>query len=195
MILDGLDEYETATQTEVFRILIEGAPFADIILLSRSSADIEKGVTKIGQKTNLSRVKIRPDMTKADINQYIGVTVDELDLSDSDLAIAIGEKLRDKSQGMFLFVHLMIEQLEAQDTVNERRLALDVLPKELDDVYGRALKTVLKLTPKRQKESSGFCSPSSSLHSRFPSGKLRSCCPYNLAANSWIAAIYPMSLH
>jgi hypothetical protein len=51
---------------------------------------------------------------------------------------------------MFLFARLMIEELEMQDTDNERRQALEVMPAGIDDIYSRVRANIGDLRPNRQ---------------------------------------------
>jgi ankyrin repeat protein len=107
-------------------------------------------MTNISQRASVEQVEVTAEKNALDIASYISARVDQLQLHDSGFASDIIHNLQHKTQGMFLYARLMIEELEIQDTDNERRDTLSIMPTGVDDIYGRALANIDGLMSNRR---------------------------------------------
>jgi hypothetical protein len=107
-------------------------------------------MTNISQRASVEQVEVTAEKNALDIASYISARVDQLQLRDSGFASDIIHNLQHKTQGMFLYARLMIEELEIQDTDNERRDTLSIMTTGVDDIYGRALANIDGLMSNRR---------------------------------------------
>ncbi|KAK3386039.1 hypothetical protein B0H63DRAFT_190945 [Podospora didyma] len=90
-----------------------------------------------------SSLAITPDLTRADINHYLSQELKSLTLQDGTqvpdhIKVLINKRLS-KSNGMFLWIRLMLEHIRDQTTVEEISSCLQDLPKGLCDRYDRIM--------------------------------------------------------
>jgi len=133
LIVDGLDECTDSTSglvkylvelltTQVhFRAIIFGRPHA---------------VQPIIDTSNL-RIEIEPDTIKSDINLYIQNEIGSTGVlnSSAELRDSVCLTLQAKSDGMFLWVKLMIDDLQKSDTQSQVSERLRDLPHDLEKAY------------------------------------------------------------
>ena len=132
-IIDGLDEcvdLETPMFENILRTL-EQSSVLRIVLLGRPH------VTR-AQVNNLNSVTI--DLTPTVLNQDIEAFIhNEIAMSDvlslTELREHVFQVLKDKSDGMFLWVRLMVDDLKKSASLSECKERLQNLPRGLEEAY------------------------------------------------------------
>ncbi|KAI9791132.1 MAG: hypothetical protein M1816_004363 [Peltula sp. TS41687] len=149
IILDGLDECD---QPDSRRILNEIIPLAACDGLGTthkllvSSRDLPQINRVLAKKSTIS-LSEEKDAVNAAIRTYVHATMVELqDRLVSGINCSILEEIENKiverSDGMFLWVRLVLTTLEQADSVRELKDAVDTLPKGLQPIYGRILANI-----------------------------------------------------
>lgn len=141
IILDGVDECDFTVQKEVLKSLIELQKCADenckILISSRDTPEIRKAMS---QKMHM---KLDGKTTKA-LHLYIQQKVKKLKKSfpmlDPVLFQRVEQRLQEKADGMFLWVHLVTKMLKHQASELDFEHAIELLPEGLDAAYGLILK-------------------------------------------------------
>jgi hypothetical protein len=146
-ILDALDE---AVESDLFLNallqLLQGTS-ARIFLTSRPSALSPDSQSKA----------IVMDLGRShqqDIEAYINIKTEQGLVSLPEVRSSIIRTLAAKNDGMFLWVRLVLEELESRHTVEEMQEALKSLPSGLDGVY---LKILENLNQKLKQSQKQFC--------------------------------------
>lgn len=131
-IIDGLDECSDTIQIfldHILELLLIKANFKSIVV-GRSHA-----LQTVVAATNRT-IEIIPDLIKADIDAFIDVEIGVHDiLKTEDLRDTIVQTLQAKSEGMFLWVKLMIDDLRKSDTPGQVKQRLRDLPSGLERAY------------------------------------------------------------
>lgn len=142
LVIDAFDECETREQSEFYRKLSGISELARILVFSRPLEDSFFKLQKAAPD-NLTLLKISESDTLSDINHYIENEVAELGVEDDDIAAKIVSTLQSNAKGMFLWVALMINELEKPRFDELEYLdTMAHLPKDLDDLYGRILENL-----------------------------------------------------
>lgn len=157
LVLDGLDEYESKLRNDLLRTIEEIAPQVDIVILSRKEADIEKVMTSLSRIVHVERLEVTTEKTDADVLRFVQARVSNLDLEDDVVGQEIINTLHTRTQSMFLYAHLSIQELEGRDTDHERLQALRAMPSGIDAIYQRALTEIEKLSPARRDNIHKLC--------------------------------------
>lgn len=88
-------------------------------------------------------LQITPKTVKEDIKSYVAESVNKSPLLRDHRSKALMEKtLRNQSEGMFLWVRLMIQDLQNSSSAAEARQRLDCLPRGLAESYRQVLRHI-----------------------------------------------------
>ncbi|KAG4441335.1 hypothetical protein IFR05_003198 [Cadophora sp. M221] len=88
-------------------------------------------------------LQITPKMVKEDIKSYVSESVNKSSLLRGHRSKALMEKtLRKQSEGMFLWVRLIIQDLQTSSSAAEARQRLDFLPRGLAESYRQVLRRI-----------------------------------------------------
>lgn len=139
LVLDGLDECESATRKQLLSLVAETLADAKILVVSRDEMDIRSAIQSIGGDDGFAAVRIKEEDTRDDIDQMIFEEVKRLDLEEDELKLKVQSRLKEGARGMFLWIWLMVEHLCKQSTIEEIEEALENLPEGLDAAYGRIM--------------------------------------------------------
>lgn len=144
-ILDGLDECEPESLQDLLQKLnriTSTSPGLKIIVLSREHPRFLED--SLGQ---FLRIRLDPD-AKSEVNDgldlYISTRVVELSESKhypAELTDHVKKKLKEKSEGTYLWVSFVVKDLEKVE-VSEVEVRLDQLPQGLHSLYERILEQV-----------------------------------------------------
>lgn len=148
IILDGVDECNEAIQRDVLKTLAEiqrhVGHHCKLLVSSRNEPLIQKAIIE------KAHVPLE-GKTVESLNLYIQAKIHDLKRSFPDVGnslwIDIEKKLQDKAHGMFLWVRLVIVNLEQQTSEADLEIAADRLPDGLDEAYGRILSRIRNLPP------------------------------------------------
>ncbi|KAI5839440.1 hypothetical protein DFP73DRAFT_458191, partial [Morchella snyderi] len=153
IIVDALDECYQDTRSSLFyalKCLVESGSNVKVFLASRYEQDIARMFA--GYKCHYIQAS---DNTK-DINDYIDLQLDircdprkcktEQLLLDGDASDELKEEIRftlkEKANGMFMWVNLQILALCEEPTEGCVREALEKLPKDLKETYGLIIERI-----------------------------------------------------
>ena len=143
LVLDGLDECEPVVRKELFSILSEVLALYRVLIVSRHERDIDVGITRSTKGVGFGSLRMSESDNEADIKGYLAEEVEDMELGDEDLEKNVLDKLQRNAKGMFLWANLMVQDLSGSGrSIEEYEIALNNLPKTLDDVYGRILNTL-----------------------------------------------------
>ena len=158
-VIDGVDEYIDESNDTIekllqllFGLLNANANFR-VVLLGRQHA-LQSHVLEatIGAKPEM--IEICPDLVNQDISAFIDAGIAARINSDllrlPGLRDSISKMLQEKSDGMFLWVELMINDLSKSDSQFEVRERLRNPPRSLEEIYRRLFLRLVKRLDKFQ---------------------------------------------
>ncbi|KAL8631318.1 hypothetical protein Q9189_003001 [Teloschistes chrysophthalmus] len=154
IILDGIDEWGQTAQQDTLKILAElqrqGGNQCKLLVSSRKEPLIAK---HLPQKLHVHIT----GQTAAGLHCYIQSSVESLREQFADLPPSIFGKLQrnlvDKANGMFLWVRLVMNMMEACSSEIEFDEAIEQLPDGLDEAYGRILSRLTALDPRSRERA------------------------------------------
>ena len=122
-----------------FKVLITSRPLIELLNFLRRSATYQH-----------AKLEIRPEMTRLDIDQYITSTlVDLASQYEASVTAYIKEKLS-RSDGMFLWVRLMLRHVQDQTNNEEIIQCLEDLPNGLSERYDCIINKINQLPEARR---------------------------------------------
>ncbi|KAF2833694.1 hypothetical protein CC86DRAFT_13602 [Ophiobolus disseminans] len=153
LIVDGIDEWEPRDQSDLLKDLTQiistdrSAYICKVMIASRTTLEISRILHR------KSRPAVIVSLSESDeglaLSHSIGQLVDDklsdlpdhfTDLDPESLIVAqIKQALLEKSNGMFLWVRLVLNLLDAVYSPEELRAIVDDLPSDLETLYGRIL--------------------------------------------------------
>ncbi|KAK7948523.1 uncharacterized protein PG986_009409 [Apiospora aurea] len=143
IVVDGIDECATKARQEICEMLISLPCTTQALVFSRDIGDIRDILLKdqhIKQATNL---EITTMDTEADIKHYIAGAISSLPNMDQSAAHQITNAIQRKAQGMFLWVHLVVRQIQNGCLDLEDQLeAIEDMPNSLNELYDGVLRRI-----------------------------------------------------
>ncbi|OCK74785.1 hypothetical protein K432DRAFT_429827 [Lepidopterella palustris CBS 459.81] len=139
-VIDALDE---CRGFPAFLTLVAQLPsHMRIFLTSRSTPEIEKGLAKLVHLTE--HYQIQNEDTLGDLSIFIGSRMDRLPASDDKGREKLKKKILAKASGSFLWVSLVVKELEQTYSEEGAEEVLNELPTDMNMVYARMLESILK---------------------------------------------------
>ncbi|KAK0665456.1 NACHT domain-containing protein [Cercophora samala] len=164
LVLDGLDECPDKDRAKLMDLLIETISLSEnkdpgkirLLLVSRAEPDIKKRMSSV----LVEDMELDYDDLMVDIGRYIEHRADlvlvkfspaGLTKADRDL---IAPYVLARTDGMFLFAKLVMENLQGQPSLERLREELDprCFPDKLDQAYGRTLERIRRNPNKNEAE-------------------------------------------
>ncbi|KAJ6186470.1 hypothetical protein N7519_007771 [Penicillium mononematosum] len=146
VVLDGLDECDGSQVQALAQAMIElCSNYIGFKVICAGRPGLEKRFKSTAPQY---RIMVNEEKVKSDMDHYITETLykcldDEvLTLGDQAIVTEIYDTLRAKSDGMFLWASLCIEELCAQNCDHDILEALKQLPHSLAELYDRKLRRV-----------------------------------------------------
>ncbi|EHK16697.1 uncharacterized protein TRIVIDRAFT_210785 [Trichoderma virens Gv29-8] len=141
-ILDGLDECDNDSSTLLIGKFYEY--FSESSNISGGQFKLAIISRKIDRLDAFPQIKLDPDNdehVKGDIRHYIASSVQRLEWIQgfNDIRESLEAILLNRSQGTFLWVGFVMEELSKKRTCTEIMEALDGIPRGLHAIYGRML--------------------------------------------------------
>jgi tetratricopeptide (TPR) repeat protein len=143
-VIDGVDEYidECNNSIQDLLQLVHGLLNANsnfrVVLLGRPHV-LQPHVLHVAIGATPERINISSDLVKQDIGTFIDLEIDAKIHSDllslPGLRDSISKTLKEKSDGMFLWVELMIKDLSKSDSPFEVKERLRNPPRNLEGIY------------------------------------------------------------
>ncbi|KAF4811647.1 Ankyrin repeat and KH domain-containing protein 1 [Colletotrichum tropicale] len=132
LVLDAPDEMENSKELKTILV-----PFtnASVLVTSRDTPEIR---STLDQAT---KMELQADSN--DMRAYVASRFEECDLDDViERHPELESEILEKSQGIFLLVRLLADQLVDLSTVKEMRKALQVYPTHLDEAFESSLQRI-----------------------------------------------------
>lgn len=161
-VIDGFDECSTINKnsqrhtmdgrSEFLEHLIKNTvnTRARILIVSRDNEDIRAQLGKLTRDTNpmLFEYGISVNDTQSDIDHCASEMVNtRLANKSRELKEYLASKAAEKSDGMFLWLHLLSHELDPGENAKRLRSIVSEMPAEINDTYERDLEKVQNLKP------------------------------------------------
>jgi hypothetical protein len=143
-VIDGLDE--CSNQSALFPLLanLDSRVPLRIFITSRTTPMIQKGFSQL---QNVTMETASPENTLGDIKLYVKKKVEELHIDRIEYRHKITSTIIEKSEGCFLWVVLVLDELENAFSESEIDLILKEVPVGMEPLYERTLEGMSK-TPR-----------------------------------------------
>ncbi|RFU24994.1 hypothetical protein B7463_g11345, partial [Scytalidium lignicola] len=143
-VIDALDECEN--EADVIPFLIKIAEFCStrIFLTSRNRYDSSQKL--IPSAVQVLSEDIQQEDSKADIALYLDVNMDELPSFGEKDRKQIAAQILEKSQGCFLWVKLVFQELIDVHTPSDVQKILDEVPSDMNEMFAQILHAMSKTT-------------------------------------------------
>ncbi|KAH4029376.1 hypothetical protein HBI55_120990 [Parastagonospora nodorum] len=141
-VLDALDECHGFEQLFTFIASMEPKTFIRILITSRKLPEITQNFEDLSRAKNAPAVaaeEISLDDTKADIRLYLEGNRHKLHFGDDEEKAMFIDSILVKSEGCFLWVRLVLDELALAWSVQDVQRILDEVPRDMDPLYARAL--------------------------------------------------------
>ena len=139
---DALDE--CSDSQEFFHLLPNIPQRFKVLVTSRDLLDFRGRLRPLGSR--LKTLTITKEITQGDIDRYLEQELKRLTIQgDMEIPLHVKDQIRKKlgdSEGMFLWVRLMLEHIRDQITVDGVIQCLDELPRSLSERYDRIIADV-----------------------------------------------------
>ena len=139
-VIDGLDECQ---KLPAFVSLVAKAPsHLKIFLTSRSTPEVEQGLNILGPLAE--HYQIQMEDTLSDLSIFVGSRMDRLPAGNDEGRMKLKEKVLGKASGSFLWVSLIVQELEQAYSEESADEVLNDVPVEMNKLYARMLESVHK---------------------------------------------------
>lgn len=143
-VIDALDECQAGSDLVLMLIKVMKALPVRIFLTSRDPIEVHKA--NIPATIKVVSEEISKNDTQFDIELYLERHMDELPAIDDDDRDSMKEKMKEmilmKSDGCFLWVSLVLQELKLVHTSAEIRQVLEDVPSDMDNLYSRILENM-----------------------------------------------------
>lgn len=138
LVIDALDECQNFS---AFLKLIRGFPsYMRIFLSSRGIPEAQQELTSLGSL--VESYQVQNEDILGDLGTLIDSKMNHFPVSDRDGQLKLKEKVLSKSSGSFLWVSLIIRELEHAYSEEDAGEILDEVPEDMNKLYIRMLKTL-----------------------------------------------------
>ncbi|GLI76370.1 hypothetical protein PoHVEF18_004642 [Penicillium ochrochloron] len=136
LVIDAFDECEAQEQAKLDQKFSTISRLAKLLVFSRPLQGSVRALRKAVPE-NLIRLEISEGDTQSDINQFIESRLADLGIYDAFILDEITSMLQSKTNGLFLWVALMVEELQRNPQFDESQYLtiLEQAPKDLDELY------------------------------------------------------------
>ena len=141
-VLDALDECSGFELLFTMMSSLERNLHIRILITSRKLPEIKQkfaDLLRIQSAISVYTEEISLEDTNVDIRLYLEENRYKLHAGDEDQRNRFINDILDKGEGCFLWVRLVLDELESAWSVGAIRRILDEVPKEMDPLYARAL--------------------------------------------------------
>ncbi|KAL6868433.1 hypothetical protein J3F83DRAFT_737068 [Trichoderma novae-zelandiae] len=137
-IIDGLDEYSGAS--DLYQFLEQLPPHVRVFVASQHTPEIQEGMLSLGQRVSVWIVD--PGQTVSDMRSVVKARLKQLDhLETGDDLVS---RIVDKSNGSFVWIRLVLKELETAFTNEDIEDILEEVPSDLHEMYARILHSIEK---------------------------------------------------
>ena len=135
-VIDALDECQKFSA--FLKLIKEDPSYLRIFSTSRSIPKIQQRMTSLSSQVD--SYQLQSDNTLEDLANFIDSKMNLLPCSEGDGETKIKEKILRKSSGSFLWVSLIIQELEQTDSEEDADEILNEVPEDMNQLYVRMLK-------------------------------------------------------
>jgi WD40 repeat protein len=147
-VIDALDECHLGHELVPILAKVMSALPVRIFLTSRESIQDHRG--KIPGETKVVPEEISKTDTISDIQLYLERHMDGIPADNEENRQAMKNRILMKSNGCFLWVSLVLQELKGVHTADDIRAVLEDVPSDMDELYSRILE-VMSEQPKGTK--------------------------------------------
>ena len=142
-VIDALDECSKIQGLFSMLSKIEEDFPLRIFISSRKLHDIERGMVELGDK--VFHQEIRAADTLNDIRAFVASRMDRLLVGDDEGRTSLSERILSKANGSFLWVRLVIQELEKSFSEEGVAEVLNDIPADMNQLYARTLESMSNL--------------------------------------------------
>ncbi|KAH8807662.1 hypothetical protein F5884DRAFT_752245 [Xylogone sp. PMI_703] len=139
-IIDGLDECNKAQSLFSMLSKVNGDIPLRVFITSRKTAAIERGMSELGKQIMEQEIQVSDTMN--DIKSFIESRMDQLPVEDWDGRSSLAQKILDKASGSFLWVRLIVRELEGTYSEEAAMDVLEKIPPDMNILYARTLESL-----------------------------------------------------
>lgn len=153
-IVDALDECKDNCEP-LLKLIVNTSAHVKWLLSSRNVKDIERVLRKIESNRRLSlELKANAENISKSVDAYINNSIQDIEAleDDNELQIQTTKTLKEKSNGTFLWVTLVIEQLRNTDRRNVEDV-LKEIPAGLENLYTLIIERVNSKLEQKDQEA------------------------------------------
>ena len=140
IIIDAIDECRNANN--LIPLLLKLAESAHIRLFVTSRDRFESLRLSLQAHSNVISEEILGNDTKEDIRLFLEANTHNLPLVGGDAGREMVEQILAKSNNCFLWVNLVLRELEQVHTLTEIQAVLNEVPSDMDNLYSRILRNM-----------------------------------------------------
>jgi len=139
-VIDALDECHSGHELVMMLAKVMNELPVRIFLTSRDS--ILEHRTSIPGTTKVLAEEISKNDTLSDIELYLQRHMDGIPAENNEDRQTMKDRILTKSNGCFLWVSLVLQELKEVHTAEDIRTVLEDVPSDMDDLYSRILETM-----------------------------------------------------
>ncbi|ERF71820.1 hypothetical protein EPUS_01735 [Endocarpon pusillum Z07020] len=139
-VIDALDECVNTARFIPFLAKIESAFRIRILVTCRPTTELDRHFTSWGFRLVRSEISIEDSLK--DIRLYLQNEADCLPISDLEKRQSLIEKIISKSAGCFLWIRVVLQELERAWSEQQIEDILDEVPPEMEPLYDRAVEII-----------------------------------------------------
>ncbi|RYP36840.1 hypothetical protein DL767_003230 [Monosporascus sp. MG133] len=139
IVIDALDECETDL-SRLLKFIIHNtaaSPRVNWIVSSRNRPEIEQALKPAGQNAGLS-LELNADSVSDAVKKYIDFKISKLPTLDDNDKVQVRDIMRQKANGTFLWVALVVQRLENVKSWHVLKV-VEEMPADLEEVYARMI--------------------------------------------------------
>ena len=137
-VIDALDECPKFST--FLKLIRDIPPYIRVFLTSRSTAEAQQWLTSLESIVNPYQVQNEDILD--DLGSFIDSKMDHLPVSGAASRLWLREKLLDKSSGSFLWVSLIVQELQQAYSEEDVEEILNEIPEDMNQLYTRMLESL-----------------------------------------------------
>ncbi|KAI0895170.1 hypothetical protein F4806DRAFT_503125 [Annulohypoxylon nitens] len=143
IIVDGIDECKDLGQGfPSFLQILRSNQMCQALFFSRDVPEVRRCLNPFRS------MRISPELTQTDIHIYLMDAISRCQFLDSSLRNEVSSALRNRSQGMFLWAALMVQELEGAICSADVIELMERQPTEINSLYDTIIETVGRKPPR-----------------------------------------------
>ena len=143
-VIDALDECKH--EAELVPLLLKIIETCSIRILLTSRDTFQSHRQPLHYGIQVSSEEVKDQDTESDIKLYLDAHMDQLPSIDHENRQKMVTSILEKSAGCFLWVSLILQELQLVHTSAEIRQVLDEIPSDMDELYLRILNSMSRAT-------------------------------------------------